>query len=60
MKNKKRNFQKVKRKTIYAWTKDLENAEDLENAMDEVLLIPGTSICGAAKKFEIKESTLRF
>ena len=54
MKNKKRNFQKVKRKTIYAWTKDLENA------MDEVLLIPGTSICGAAKKFEIKESTLRF
>ena len=28
--------------------------------MYEVLSIPGTSICGVAKKFEIEESTLRF
>ena len=55
MKSKKRNFQKVKRKTKYTWTE-----EDLENAMHEVLSIPVTSICGVAKKFEIKESTLRF
>ena len=34
--------------------------KDLENAMHEVLLIPGTSIRGLAKKFEIEESTLRF
>ena len=54
MKNKKRNFQKVKRKTKYTWTKDLENA------LHKVLLIPGTSIRSVAKKFEIKESTLRF
>ena len=28
--------------------------------MHEVLSIPGISICGVAKKFEIEESTLRF
>ena len=28
--------------------------------MHKVLLIPGTSICNAAKKFEIQESTMRF
>ena len=55
MKNKKRNFQKVERKTKYTWTE-----EDLEHAMHEVLWIPGTSIRGVAKKFEIEESTLRF
>ena len=27
--------------------------------MHEALWIPGTSICGVAKKFEIEESTLR-
>ena len=55
MKNIKRNFQKVKRKTNYTWTE-----EDLENPMHKVLSIPGTSIRGVAKKFEIEESTLRF
>ena len=55
MKNKKRKFQRVQRKTKYTWTK-----EDLEKAMYEVLSIPGTSIRGVAKTFEIKESTLRF
>ena len=55
MKNKKRKFQRVKRKTKYTWTE-----EDLEKAMYEVLSIPGTSIRGVAKTFEIKESTLRF
>ena len=55
MKNKNRNFQKVKRKTKYTWTE-----EDLENAMHEVLSIPGTPIRGAAKKFEMEESTLSF
>ena len=28
--------------------------------MHEVLSIPGISICGVVKKFEIEESTLRF
>ena len=51
----KRNFQKVNRKTKYTWIE-----EDLENTMHEVLSIPGTSNGGVAKKFEIKESTLRF
>ena len=55
MKNEKRNFQKVKRKTKYTWTE-----EDLEKTTHKVLLIPGTSIHGVAKKFEIRESTLRF
>ena len=55
MKNKKRKFQRVKRKTKYTWTE-----EDLEKAMYEVLSIPGTPIRGVAKTFEIKESTLRF
>ena len=55
MKNKKRKFQRVKRKTKYTWTE-----EDLEKAMYEVLSIPGTSIRGVAKTFEIEESTLRF
>lgn len=55
MKNKKRKFQRVKRKTKYTWTE-----EDLEKAMYEVLSIPRTSIRGVAKTFEIEESTLRF
>ena len=55
MKNKKRNFQKVKRKTKYTWTE-----EDLEKAMHEVLSIPGTLIRGVAKMFEMGESTLSF
>ena len=55
VKNKKRKFQRVKRKTKYTWTE-----EHLEKAMYEVLSIPGTSIRGVAKTFEIKESTLRF
>ena len=55
MKNKKRKFQRVKRKTKYTWTE-----EHLEKAMYEALSIPGTSIRGVAKTFEIKESTLRF
>ena len=55
MKNEKGNFQKVKRKTKYTWTE-----EDLEKTMHEVLLIPGTSIHGVAKKFEIRELILRF
>ena len=55
MKNEKGNFQKVKRKTKYTWTE-----EDLEKTMHEVLSIPGTSIHGVAKKFEIRELILRF
>ena len=34
--------------------------EDWENAMHEVLSIPGTSVCGVVNKFEIKELKLRF
>lgn len=49
MKNEKRNFQKVNRKTKYTWTE-----EDLEKTTHKVLLIPGTSIHGVAKKFEIR------
>ena len=55
MKNKKRNFQKVKRKTKYQWME-----EDLEHAIHEVLSISGISFSGVAKKFEIEKSTLRF
>ena len=55
MKNKKRNFQKVKRKTKYQWME-----EDLEHAIHEVLSISGISFCGVATKSEIEESTLRF
>ena len=55
MKNKKRIYRNVKRKTKYTWAE-----EDLENTMFEVLSVPGTSILGVVKKFEIKASILRF
>ena len=44
MKNKKRIYRNVKRKTKYTWAE-----EDLENTMFEVLSVPGTSILGVVK-----------
>ena len=52
---KKRKHQKVKVKAKYTWTE-----EDMENALNELALVPGETKVGVAKKYGINKSLIRF